>query len=173
MSTLHVKITEKVMQLLSMNKVLRPPVPVDRIAEKLGIELKFAPSDDELSGALIRTGNETVIGVNSSHHQNRQRFTIAHELGHFLLHKGIQMHVDEDFRVNLRDGQSSRATSQEEIEANRFAAELLMPTEFIRRDVERRNSRNGDLVEELALRYGVSPRAMEIRLTNLGVTSPV
>jgi Zn-dependent peptidase ImmA (M78 family) len=67
-----------------------PSVPVEQIAESYGIELRYEPAEQELSGALIRKGRkEVVIGVNSSHHPNRQRFTIAHEIAHFLLHEGI------------------------------------------------------------------------------------
>ena len=166
-------IQQRVSKLLKANHVTKAPVPVERIAANLGIELKFSPAEDDLSGALIRTDETVVIGVNSSHHPNRQRFTIAHELGHFLLHEGIQMHVDEDFRVNLRNEESSKATSREEIEANRFAAELLMPRHFIEQDVIKYEAHSEDLVQLLSQRYMVSTRAMEIRLTGLGVVSPV
>jgi Zn-dependent peptidase ImmA (M78 family) len=57
-----------------------PPVPVDKLAKILGVRIDYSPFDDELSGmAFIRDG-KPVIGVNSNHHPNRQRFTIAHEL---------------------------------------------------------------------------------------------
>ena len=59
---------------------------------------------------LVRSDdNEAVIGVNSAHHINRQRFTIAHELGHFCLHKGKDVHIDRSFRVNRRDKRSAQA----------------------------------------------------------------
>jgi len=166
-------IQEKVEALLRDGKVVRAPVPVERIALNLGIEVKYAAAEQDLSGALIRSAGNIVIGVNSSHHLHRQRFTIAHELGHFLLHKGIQMHVDDDFVVNLRDAESSKATSWEEIEANRFAAELLMPADFMEKDVERRRLVDKTLVGTLAKKYLVSPWAMELRLVNLGYISPM
>ncbi|USK87293.1 ImmA/IrrE family metallo-endopeptidase [Peribacillus asahii] len=53
------------------------------------------------------------ISVNKNHSRQRQRFTIAHELGHFLLHKGTAIHVDRNFRVNFRNGASSQATDLE------------------------------------------------------------
>lgn len=155
--------------LLKKARVRRPSVSVERIAESLGLEVRYAPADEELSGALIRSQDgEVVIGVNSRHHSNRQRFTIAHEIAHFWLHKGIKAHIDEDFRVNLRDQESSTAANWEEIEANRFAAELLMPTGFLLRDIAKRKDLNRDTIQSLARRYKVSPQAMEIRLANLG-----
>ena len=147
---------------------------MEQIAESYGIELRYEPAEQELSGALIRKGRkEVVIGVNSSHHPNRQRFTIAHEIAHFLLHEGIKVHVDQDFRVNLRDEQSSKAVSLEEIEANRFAAELLMPAAFVTRDTKRFQTFDEETKQRLANRYRVSKHAMGIRLANLGLDSPV
>ena len=82
------KVQRQVSELIRKNGVTRPPVPVESIAENLGIEIRFEAAEDDLSGALIRKPKEVVIGVNSAHHPNRQRFTIAHEIGHFILHKG-------------------------------------------------------------------------------------
>jgi Zn-dependent peptidase ImmA (M78 family) len=151
--------------------VRRPPVSVEEIAESLGLEVRYAPFDGDLSGALVRRKGETYIGVNSSDHPNRQRFTIAHELGHFVLHRGISIHVDKDFMVN-RDGDSSQGVDPDEMEANRFAAELLMPTRFIVGDVERLRRVSQSALESLARRYRVSPHAMSIRLGNFGIMVP-
>jgi Zn-dependent peptidase ImmA (M78 family) len=144
---------------------------VEEIAEGYGIEVRYEPAEDELSGALIRKPGEIVIGVNASHHPNRQRFTIAHEIAHYLLHKGVDVHVDQDFRINLRD-QRSEAFSREEIEANRFAAELLMPTEFIEKDAGRFQYIDEDAKQRLANRYLVSKDAMGLRLAKLGIVYP-
>jgi len=159
----------QVRSLLRDNRIACPPVPVEIIAQTLGIDVKYEATDDDLSGALIRKPEGVVIGVNSTHHSNRQRFTIAHEIAHFILHKGIKLHVDEDFRVNLRDG----SVNIEEIEANAFAAELLMPTEFVERETQRLGRIDQRGVENLARRFQVSSRAMEIRLTNLGLATPL
>src|SRR5207245_482886 len=98
---------------------------------------------------------------------NRQRFTIAHEIGHLLLHRGATFHVDEKSPIGFRNDRSSMATDEKEIEANQFAAELLMPRNFLDRDL-------GGLVEEieaeeavdrLARKYQVSVQAMTVRLS--------
>ena len=156
-----------------------PPVPVDVIAKSLGARLRYAPFDGELAGMLVRDeGAGTVmIGVNSLHHLHRQRFTIAHECGHFVLHKGKRVHIDHAFRVNCRgatrvnprNNLSFRAMDPEEIEANRFAAELLMPFDMIIDDL---TARDLDIEDEselkvLADRYQVSVQALTFRITNI------
>jgi Zn-dependent peptidase ImmA (M78 family) len=162
------KIRERVEGLLKQNRIHKPPVPVEKIAAGLGLDVRNAPLDGDLSGVLVRNDGEVYIGVNSLHHMNRRRFTIAHELGHFALHRGIRMHVDRDFRVNWRDDDSSKAVDPEEMEANRFAAELLMPTHLLLKDIEGLKRFDQRTVDLLARRYRVSPQAMRIRLSNFG-----
>ena len=114
-----------------------------------------------------------VIAVNPAHHPNRQRFTIAHELGHFFFHAGIEEHVDKDFRVSWRrTADSPPGVDWQEITANRFAAELLMPTRFLTSDLDTIRNIDKRAVTLLALRYKVSPEAMKIRLSNLGIVGP-
>jgi len=126
---------------------------------------------------LIPLGeNEWAILVNSQHHPNRQRFTIAHELGHLLLHGYRTPHADTQFR--LRDARSSEGSVLEEIQANRFAAELLMPRTMILKAIQRYGFQHAPanemeeeqfdaLVSKLAKDYGVSRQAMTIRLSSL------
>ena len=163
-------------KLLEDNCVRRAPIPVDAIARAIGLDVRYAPTTDDVSGALIRDGKTAVIAVNSAQHEHRQRFTIAHEIGHFILHKRTNRHFDEDFRIDFRNSVSSEATQRSEIEANKFAAALLMPEEFLRRDLLRMDIDETDpdqAIQTLAVRYKVSRRAMELRLLNLGFISPV
>ena len=110
-----------------------------------------------------------VIGVNGNQAPNRRRFTIAHELGHALLHEGDELHVDRGFRINFRDVNSSLASEIEEIESNTFAAWLLMPTRFLVKHVgmAHLDIDDGQEVAILAKKYGVSAQAMTYRLLNL------
>jgi Zn-dependent peptidase ImmA (M78 family) len=112
------------------------------------------------------------IAVNPAHHINRQRFTIAHELGHYFLHEGLEEHVEENFRVAWRSADSSKAINWIEIEANRFAAELLMPTRFLETDLNSLENIDKRSVALLAIKYIVSPEAMKIRLSQLGILGP-
>jgi Zn-dependent peptidase ImmA (M78 family) len=169
-------IEQQAVRLLEENNVYRAPVPVDAIAKAVGLDVRYAPTTDDVSGALIRNGKSAVIAVNSAQHENRQRFTIAHEIGHFILHKRTERHFDEDFRIDYRNTVSSEATQRSEIEANGFAAALLMPGNFLRKDLLRMEvdeSAADHAIQTLAVRYKVSPRAMEFRLLNLGFISPI
>lgn len=167
------RIAEKVEELLGRFNIRRPPVPVDKITKKLKLLLYSLPADDEISGAIIRkAGQRVIIAVNPAHHINRQRFTIAHELGHYFLHEGLEEHVDENFRVAWRNADSSKAINWIEIQANRFAAELLMPTRFLETDLDSLENIDKRTVALLATKYIVSPEAMKIRLSQLGILGP-
>jgi Zn-dependent peptidase ImmA (M78 family) len=160
------KIDSMVQRLLIQHGQERPPVRIERIAKDLGIELRSGDMGD-VSGILVRQGNSAVIGTNSTQSPQRQRFTIAHELGHFLLHEGITNHVDRSYRVNYRSAESSQATNVEEIEANFFAASILMPKHMLDPQSAESALDNDDLVADLARQFQVSRLAMSLRLANL------
>ena len=145
-----------------------PPVPVERIAVAKGCTIR--PSDlKEISGILVRSPSGSVIGVNRNHLETRRRFTIAHELGHYLLHEGEGVTYDEDFRVSLRSDQSSTGTDVVEIEANFFAASLLMPNRLLLADPRTSTIEleNPEATSDLARSFGVSTQAMTLRLARL------
>ena len=158
--------------LLEQHKVATPPVPVTRIAKALGIQLRFSPLDVELSGMIYMRETVPIVGVNSLHHPSRQRFTLAHECGHFLLHKELiskEVHVDKAFPMLMRDSLSAMGVDETEMEANLFAAELLMPVDLI---LEALGGELIDIDEEatvnaLAKRFKVSQAAMRFRLGNV------
>src|SRR4029077_13565981 len=106
----------------------------------------------------------------------RQRFTIAHELGHLQLHKGRSLILERQMHVNFRDATSATITSREEMEANQFSAELLMPHELLERALKSllkgRPLSDADLVARLAARFEVSRQAMEYRLASSGLLTP-
>jgi Zn-dependent peptidase ImmA (M78 family) len=156
----------------------KPPVDVEGLARQSGAAVTLEALDPEVSGVLYRLPDRLVIAVNENHAQTRRRFTIAHELGHLVLHQGRPLIVDHVVRarVSLRDTRSSLATEREEIEANRFAANLLMPAEFVHAAVGKQVRRRLDessTIESLAKLFGVSTQAMEFRLTNLGLRAAV
>jgi Zn-dependent peptidase ImmA (M78 family) len=105
----------------------------------------------------------------------RQRFTIAHELGHRALHPGRELILDVPVRVNVREKASSMASDIEEIEANAFAAALLMPQQMIRDQVNRlppgKRREPESTAVALAKIFKVSASALSFRLISLGLTS--
>lgn len=166
--------------LLKSHRVLRPAVDVENLASRLGAEVRRHPnSDPDVSGALLRDGALVIIAVNSTHSTARQRFTIAHEIGHLTLHDEA-LSVDHHFggvasqsqlRVSaFRDQVSALAADPNEIEANRFAAALLMPIDFLERSLRKaRIPLKEQALKEFAAEYAVSTQAMQYRLMNLGV----
>jgi Zn-dependent peptidase ImmA (M78 family) len=160
-------------QLLRGHRIRSAPVPVEELATALGVPVVKEPTDDEISGFLFRdrAQKSAIIGVNAIHHPNRQNFTIAHELGHFLLHEGDEVHVDRGFQIKLRADFSRKGSDVEERESNLFAAEILMPASFLKNDLKEVHALRldvDDAVEELASKYNVSTQAMLFRLANLG-----
>jgi Zn-dependent peptidase ImmA (M78 family) len=150
----------------------KPPVPVPELAERLQIKVLQTPLQNGVSGALIRDGGQCFIAVNSAHHRNRQRFTIAHEIGHYRLEHQLNEHVDREFTVIMRDKNSSTADDALEIAANQFAAALLMPRDFVFRDFVRLGNFDDEAITRLALKYQVSELAFQLRLRNLGLLQP-
>jgi len=161
------KAAERLLRLLDADA---PPVNVERIARLRGAQIRYVPSDGDLSGLIFQENGQIIIGVNALHPKTRQRFTIAHELGHLVLHNWSELHVDRNFRVMPRDARSSTATEPEEIEANAFAAELLMPVHMIEIDLSGHAVDHEDdtFIVNLAERYSVSIQALLFRLSNLG-----
>lgn len=147
------------------------PVDVNSIAKKLGakvISREYEESD--LCGMIYREDGITIIGINEKHPPTRQRFTIAHEIGHLVMHGELlgKVHVDEAFGVKLkRDGRSSLGQDQLEIEANKFAAELLIPTHQLKIDIKDAyfDAESGPVT--LAKKYNVSTQAISIKLAEL------
>jgi len=163
-------------ELLLKANISEPPIDVEKIAKILNVEIvpHNFEDHDAVSGILIRNNNETIIGVNSHHPKERQRFTIAHEIGHLQLHshKGSHMDRNSPSLIRLRDDVSSLAVDEDEIESNTFAAELLMPSFLIQQEFRKITSTerfNEDIVDKLAEDYEVSVQAMTYRLMNLGL----
>lgn len=146
-----------------------PPVNIEGIVKGLGLLLdKKADLEDEISGQLEKLPlGKFKISANKKNHYFRQRFTIAHELGHFLLHSHLIGEGLDDSKAyrSTPDGKffNENIGRREETEANRFASRILMPKKVVTKHAE-----NGKKVSELATLLQVSTAAMKIRLTSLG-----
>lgn len=150
------EIRNKVTTILNKLNIDKPPIPLEKISDFFGISIINYPKfPDSVSGTIIKEEDLLAIGVNENHAISRQRFTIAHELGHYVLGHDEHKILDDTFDKN----------SDKEKEANIFAAELLMPYEMLKQDL---NAQAWD-IPRLSKRYGVSEQAMSIRLleTNL------
>ena len=159
-------------ELLASASVESWPVRVDKLGKERGIKIRYEPLDDELSGMCFYKNDVAIVGVNARHAPNRQRFTIAHEIGHIVLHNNVLRkgaHVDKVITMLRRDPDSSGGEFQIEIQANQFAAALLMPNFLIKKYMEENNLDNRTLpdeqvIEEIAKAFKVSTTAMAIRM---------
>lgn len=152
--------------LLQEHQITKVPVPVEAMVPSYGISLRKGDLGD-VSGLIVREGSSVTIGINSTQSPVRRRFTIAHEFGHFLLHEGISSHVDHNYRVNFRSDLSSQAVDVDEIEANFFAASLLMPKMFLSAEDAIDALDDDESVGRLAGKFKVSRHAMSLRLANV------
>lgn len=143
-------------------------VPVDlvAIAAALGVPVVHTPLGREIAGQITRDPRKGgrsgfVIHINSSEHPNRQRFTLAHEIAHFILHRDlIESGLIDDtmYRSDLGDRYESQA--------NRLAADILMPVRQVRKYLN-----TGMAVEALAQLFKVSAAAMKIRVDGMARTA--
>ena len=145
-------------------------VNLEAIFADLGIDYERAWMDDA-SGSISRNADQFTVTVNASESTNRQRFTAAHELAHYLLHRdlmgdGKRMHRHVDSLYGGAGDHSGNVIFKRshEVEANRIAAQIVMPKKL----VEIEHAKTPDAVV-LAAKFGVSKAAMEIRLKTLGL----
>ena len=132
-----------------------PPVPLEKILEKLGLRVVEFDFPNKISGVLKK--QKKVIGINKNHPPLRKRFSTAHELGHYLLGHEIDNNHEE-----VVDQTFDRPIPQEK-EANIFAADILMPKEWVKKYV----SGDGLDIPKLARLFIVSEQSMTIRLLEL------
>lgn len=137
------------------------PIDVGACARTIGLPIYSIDLPDGVSGMLVRgdalAGDSGfVCYVDSSEPSVRQRFTAAHELGHFVLHRNLigDSHQD-NYLLRAED-----LTNSQEAAANRFAADLLMPRELISEAINQGTTH----VRDLAKLFNVSETAMSIRL---------
>lgn len=181
-------IEEKAEKLISEAGLLMAPTDVIKCAEHLSINIDYLNLDAGISGFLVQKDGKTSIVVNSAEKpfslsikskikhrpSRRQRFTIAHEIGHYILHKNEgPLFVDKGETVMYRDTNSTSGEYRREREANAFAAALLMPKISVEKKIEEKLTSMGEgyigsLIEELSNHFEVSEQAMSFRLGNLG-----
>ncbi|TJZ86179.1 ImmA/IrrE family metallo-endopeptidase [Paracoccus hibiscisoli] len=139
------------------------PVKLGAIAERLGVKVLLSTLPRGTSGQIGQENGDFVIRINRHEAKHRQRFTLAHELAHFLLHRD---------RVVAEGGWSEnvllRAPNQPlqiEYEANRLASDLVIPSSVLANaTAEYTGPMTSEIIEDLARRFGVSTAAMEIKL---------
>jgi IrrE N-terminal-like domain len=153
----------------------KAPIDVERVAAGLGLSVAYADLGPDVSGLLIGRGGAAAIAIQRADPKNRQRFTIAYEIGHYCLRHqfepGEHVHVDHGHAITPRNSRSSTGADLKEIEANQFAACLLMPSSILQariRDIRAPKPLLDSHVALLAKEFQVSEQSMTIRLSTLG-----
>jgi Zn-dependent peptidase ImmA (M78 family) len=141
------------------------PVKVFDLATELGLgPIRDSNLEGSISGLIRRRSDgEFEIVVNAGHHPNRQRFTVAHEIGHFIFHRDRLRSGTSDTLAYRIDGQiypNPQIGPEQERQANNFAANLLIPSAHLRAAQAAGFNDPADLAD----RFGVSPAAMRIKL---------
>ncbi|WP_186363415.1 ImmA/IrrE family metallo-endopeptidase [Rhizobium binxianense] len=145
------------------------PVDPVAVANELGLKVYNATFDDEgIHGLIAKRPSNTSIYVNVNDRPVRKRFTVAHELGHFVLHlaagEGEFIDTQDNFRTIQDPDTPWDDVRRAEWEANVFAAALLMPKEAVVRAWKEIADPEG-----MAAFFQVSQQAMTFRLDSLGL----
>lgn len=151
---------DQAMSLLKMANIVEAPIDIYKIAKMLGFTIIEADFPDNYSGEIYIEGKIKSIGINKNQTKNRQRFSIAHELGHYL---NPQQYIDEEEVSGDTEFDYTNPLHQQEKEANMFASELLIPKEFLIKDLDI----FGLDIDKLTEKYQVSEQTMWIKLTTL------
>jgi Zn-dependent peptidase ImmA (M78 family) len=155
---------KKAREVLKNYELSEPPIDVFKIAKKEGFKILRQKLPQDISGMLEKTKTEKNIYVNSTHAINRQRFTVAHELGHHFLHRLDGEHKDTTTLFRKEDD-----SLEIDKEANKFASELLMPEKVLRTEIANEDANlTMDSVDNIASKFEVSVIALTYKLQNLG-----
>ncbi len=159
---------------------LRLPIDIKEILKLLQIPYNEKPNFKQikLDGQITISNGEPLIWANPMKItiEERKRFTLAHELGHFLLH--IAPNKDLESQKGFQDSSISFNRDDnwdyKEMEANNFASQLLMPSSLLKDEIkciinENPNIQKEDLIFELSKKFFVSEAAMKFRLKSMGV----
>lgn len=149
---------------LGLNPAAPLPCLLTLVTDRLGIPVVVAALPEGVAGCCWRDGEWVVLWVNGTHPAARQRFTLAHELGH--LRCGHDGAIPVETFVTL----SGKTTDGREVQANAFAAELLAPAAGIREMVGGGEPELDD-VARIAARFGISTIAALFRLNTLGLAT--
>jgi hypothetical protein len=139
------------------------PVRIGKLGQDLGLEIVLAGLSPNISGLIEPSPTAPsgfVIKANKYESDERQRFTIAHEIGHFLLHRD---HIKNGVVDNVM--YRSSLSSRKETEANKLAADILMPNSLVLRELSEIGGKRDEIAAiALARKFRVSAAAMKVRL---------
>jgi len=149
-------------------------IDIYKIMTEKNIIIKEVDLPNKISGVLDTRGNQPIVLIQKEHGKERKRFSLAHEFGHFILNsspRGVHLDKNTYFRSNL----SSYGTDIEEKKANRFAAELLIPSDILWEIlsenmtdlIDSEEDEGLEVLTKLAQRFEVSVAALTIKISGV------
>lgn len=161
------KAMESALSIVRQNGYVEPPISPILIASSQGVnvvEMEMTSSFNEVAGFIDIRGSRIVVNKNDP--TNRQSFTIAHELGHYILHKQLIEADPEVYSVLYRKNNISDKGNPIEQEANCFAANLLVPLNILAKY-------QGLPISTIAILFRVSQDVIAYRLKDLDKWNPI
>jgi Zn-dependent peptidase ImmA (M78 family) len=158
---------------IKIRKFTNASTPVDlfSIIRLLNGTIKYEAFDDDIAGKIEKSGESFVITVNNKQNELRTNFTIAHELGHLFLHMGyiIDKNKWEAIDEYIDSARYRLGYSEEEYEANQFAASFLMPVDEYKKFVKQAAVNNKISIDTISSYFKVSHDAALTRGRWLGI----
>lgn len=151
---------------------LKAPIKIEEILKEFKITImeNDFPEDSKIDALLIRKGENAFIVLNENKPKRRQRFSLAHELGHFLMHGNDELYLDKNITETFIFTRTADKKDDNELEANYFAAELLMPSNLIERDFPNYYIQDPEnFISKMAEDYEVSEPALTYKLKELSL----
>ena len=154
------KITEKQREVIASYQTSLP-IAVGKLAKEFGISIKRATLHGNIAGEIKEENGVVTIRVNSHDVKARQRYTIAHEIAHFLLHRHLLQDGIQDTTLYR-----SHLSNKIEQEADSLAADILMPLDIVQSQIAKYSPemKGEQLYETIAANLEVSKIALKIRL---------
>lgn len=150
--------------ILEESRKMPYPLDIEALIKKYQIKILKEDMDYDISGYIEKRGKNWMIGINKYHSKKRQRFTMAHELGHYVLHRN-NIGIKHEDMVLFRNNE----VNPMEVEANNFASELLIPREEFKKHIADGVTKISDLSEK----FDVSISAIRYKAYKMGYLNSV
>ena len=162
----EVMVRKKARELLESINSDRPPVDLSTCASSIGAIIQKSDNlpPQECGQTIPCRGGQSIIVVNASHLESRQRFTIAHEIGHIMIKQAL---ANSERRLFERDLNRFSNKPREEHLCDLFAAELLLPPELLKVSIRRQRQISMSVIESLAAEFQASLTATGLRYAQM------
>lgn len=157
---------ERILKELGVNEP--QDINLQRLYEQCNLTLEYSSDMSADAEIMIAPNHHGIITINQDQHPVRQRFSIAHELGHWHLHKNQAMFVCDTNHGSSRSFFEEQTGKNKERQADRFAADLLMPPYMLKPMVKKQSRIDFCAIKQLSKTFQTSISATAIQIVNIG-----